>query len=209
MNIVLIRHLSTVGNEQKRYIGRTDEALSETAVEGFKQEMKKISDDGSIYPQADLLITSPMKRCIQTAHLIYPGVKIVAEDMLRECDFGEFEGLTYEDLKDRYEYQKWIESGGMTAFPGGESQKEFRKRCVSGIKKWIRYFLENDIDRAAFIVHGGTIMSALSALDEKGRGFYEWQVKNGCGFKGYVSKREWMGGKEILRNLRPAGKEIK
>ena len=36
MRIVFIRHLKTPGNEKRQYIGRTDEALSEQAVEEFR-----------------------------------------------------------------------------------------------------------------------------------------------------------------------------
>ena len=63
------------------------------------------------------MIVSPMKRCIQTAELIYPKNQITQEVLLKECDFGIFEGKTYEELKDREEYQAWLDSGGTIAFP--------------------------------------------------------------------------------------------
>lgn len=60
---------------------------------------------------------------------------------MRECDFGQFEGKTYEQLKKNAAYIKWLKSGGITAFPGGEDQEEFRKRCVEGMKKQVRFLI--------------------------------------------------------------------
>ena len=97
MKIVFIRHLKTPGNEKRQYIGRTDENLSEQAVEEFRQRQEQST--GGLYPPVQHVIASPLKRCIQTAELIYPGQEISVEPMLRECDFGEYEQKTYEELK--------------------------------------------------------------------------------------------------------------
>ena len=109
MKIVFIRHLKTPGNEKRQYIGRTDEDLSEQAVEEFKLRQEK--SIGELYPPVQRIIASPLKRCIRTAELIYPGQEICTEPMLRECDFGKYEQKTYEDLKDEPEYIRWMESG--------------------------------------------------------------------------------------------------
>ena len=135
MELILIRHLKTPGNEKRQYIGSTDEELSEQEVLNFKQKYKIDS-----YPQVQQVIVSPMKRCIQTAELIYPKNQITQEELLKECDFGIFEGKTYEDLKDRAEYQAWLDSGGTIAFPEGEEQKEFRSRCVRGMLRQVDRF---------------------------------------------------------------------
>ena len=94
MELILIRHLKTPGNEKRQYIGSTDEELSEQEVLNFKQRYKIDS-----YPQVEQVIVSPMKRCIQTAELIYPEVQIQQESLLKECDFGIFEGKNYDELK--------------------------------------------------------------------------------------------------------------
>lgn len=43
MKIVFIRHLKTPGNERRQYIGRTDEDLSEQAVEEFSVRKKVLA----------------------------------------------------------------------------------------------------------------------------------------------------------------------
>lgn len=200
MKIIFIRHLKTPGNEKRQYIGRTDEDLSEQAVEVFRQRQEKSISD--LYPLVQYIISSPLKRCIQTAGLIYPGQEISVEPMLRECDFGEYEQKTYEDLKNEPEYIRWMESGGMTAFPGGEEQELFRRRCEDGVKRWIARLLEDGADSAAFVAHGGTVMAVLSELAEDKHEFYHWQVENGGGYVAEVSEEEWRNGRKVLRKVK-------
>ena len=207
MKIIFIRHLPTPGNEKRQYIGSTDEDLSQGAVERFR----KMQPDNRerIYPPVQYVIASPLKRCIRTAELIWPGQEILIEPMLRECDFGAYERKTYEELKNEPEYIRWMESGGMTAFPGGEDQTGFRRRCVDGVKQWIGRLFEKDADSAAFVVHGGTIMAALEALaklpeqdsGDPGGNFYRWQAENGCGYIAEAERREWESGRQILKNI--------
>ena len=54
MELILIRHLKTPGNEKRQYIGSTDEELSEQEVLNFKQKYKIDS-----YPQVEQVIVSP------------------------------------------------------------------------------------------------------------------------------------------------------
>jgi broad specificity phosphatase PhoE len=83
----------------------------------------------------DTVVSSPMKRCVQTAEIYFPGQEPVIQEKLRESDFGLFENKNYEELKDEPEYQKWLDSGGTIPFPGGESHEAFLKtvqRRISG-----------------------------------------------------------------------------
>lgn len=170
MRIDLIRHGKTAGNAEMRYVGRTDEALSFSGI----SELVNIS-----YPSCEVLITSPMKRCIQTAELIFPNKEPIICDELRECDFGDFEGKNYIELSMDSRYQRWIDCGGEAAFPNGESPVDFKKRCVDGFLKCV-----NNIESssAAFVVHGGTIMAILEHFAEPHRGYYDWHTANGHGF---------------------------
>ncbi len=195
MKIIFIRHLRTPGNEKRQYIGRTDESLSDRALEGFLSSKNR-------YPAVKSVIASPMKRCIETARLIYPEAEIRTEPLLRECDFGLFEGKTYEELKDHPAYIEWLESGGMAAFPEGEPQELFRNRCAEGVQKWIEILLEEKAESAAFVVHGGTIMASLYRLAEEPHDFYHWQVENGGGYEALVTEREWLNGRKQLKEVR-------
>ena len=109
MIIYLIRHGKTKGNLEGRYIGRTDESLCEAGRENLKKYQ---------YPQVEMVFTSPMKRCMQTAETIYPGQQYQCIEEFRESDFGAFEGHTYKELSGDVRYQAWIDSGGTLPFPG-------------------------------------------------------------------------------------------
>ena len=67
LKILLIRHSMTAGNKLGRYIGaRTDEPLCE---EGIRL-LENIS-----YPPVQRVFVSPMRRCRETAEILFPGAK--------------------------------------------------------------------------------------------------------------------------------------
>lgn len=171
MKIIFIRHGKTSGNLEKRYIGVTDEPLCEEGV----SELNNI-----IYPDCDIVISSPMKRCIQTAEIIYTDKKIVVGENLKECDFGKFEGKNYLELSGDADYQNWIDSGGTLAFPNGEATADFKKRCIAEFDKTVSEYAENAV--LAFVVHGGTIMSILEKYAYPKGGYYDFQAQNAHGY---------------------------
>lgn len=167
--ITLIRHGKTPGNSEKRYIGVTDEQLS-------KEGEAEIA--AGLYPDCDILFSSPLSRCIQTANIIYPDKTPIIIDELRETDFGSFEGKNYKELSDNADYIKWIASGGTAAFPGGESMSDATKRTMIGFQKLIAE--SKDYKAIVAVVHGGTIMSILSTIFEGD--YYSYHIKNGEGY---------------------------
>lgn len=183
MKIVLIRHGMTAGNAQKRYIGRTDEPLCS---EG-RQQLVRAQKQGK-YPAADVLAVSPMKRCIETAKLLYPALAPIQVTGLRECDFGLFEGKNYEELQGNEAYQRWIDSGGSAPFPAGEAVDAFKTRSVRAFmqavseiqKRTGKLAQQSDEFCAAMVVHGGTIMSVLEFFC--GGGYYDYHCDNGAGY---------------------------
>lgn len=181
MKVLLIRHGETAGNLQKRYIGRTDEPLCGQG----RQTIAQNAAAGK-YPAADKVFASPMKRCIETAKLIYPENELTLDDGLKEIDFGLFEGKSYSELSGTLQYQQWIESGGTMPFPKGESREQFVCRTVSAFERLIAAS-SNDADCVAFIVHGGSIMAVLSAYNCGS--YFDFQCANGEGFVCEIERR--------------------
>lgn len=171
MKIILIRHGSTSGNLKKKYIGRTDEEL---CTEGINQLT------GRNYPDCELVVSSPMKRCTQTAEIIYPHIPIKIYSNLRECDFGSFEGKNYIELTGEPEYQRWIGSGGTLPFPEGEAHDSFVKRTVRTFNMAVT---ENSgCNSMAFTIHGGSIMAIMERYAVPEGSFYDFSVSNGGGY---------------------------
>lgn len=174
MKVVLIRHGMTEGNIQKKYIGcATDESLANTG----KELLEEIN-----YPSLDKVFVSPMKRCRETAEIIFPKNKAEIVEDLREIDFGIFEGKNHNELNGNIEYQKWLDSNGLAKIPEGESFAEFSERCCSAFVNIIKNTKSENI---AFVVHGGTIMAILSQLG--GYNYFDYIAENG---KGYICSFE-------------------
>ena len=132
-----------------------------------------------------------MRRCVQTAQILFPGKELVLEPGLMECDFGAFENKNYEELSGNPAYQEWIDSNGTMPFPGGESMEGFQKRCREQFARILEACLEESVELGAFVVHGGTIMSILSGFSKVPGDYFSWQVKNGEGFQIKTTKKQW------------------
>lgn len=189
IKIWLIRHGQTEGNKLKRYIGVTDEPLGTEGRELLKKMM---------YPMPEILYVSPMKRCIETASILFPGKSVRVVDELSECNFGEFENKNYKELDGNPHYQAWIDSGGTLPFPGGESREDFRKRNLLGFRKAMTGCIQEGLQSAAFVVHGGTIMNIMEAYAVKEYPFYQWYVGNGGGYELKFDADEWRKGRRCL-----------
>lgn len=179
MQIYFIRHGMTQGNLEKRYVGTTDEGILDT----WKKEFNPNN-----LPEITSLYVSPMKRCIETCHYLYPNQTYEVVEDLKELDFGEFEYKTHGELEKNEIYITWMASNGEAPFPSGESMREFQKRCVDAFQKVIQTELEQGTKSVGFIVHGGTIMALLDAYSNPHRDYYHWQVSNGQGYEGILTK---------------------
>ncbi len=157
-----------------RYIGVTNESLCQEGIDLLKNKS---------YPQCEILFVSPLKRCVETAGIIYPEKERILVPKLTECNFGEFENKNYLELKNNPAYQKWIDSNGRMPFPGGESRESFQKRSVEGFLECVNQCIKDGISSASFVVHGGTIMSIMEQFARPHQEYYKWQVKNGEGFR--------------------------
>jgi len=167
MRICLIRHGATRGNLERRYIGATDEGLCD---EGRRALASRE------WPEVDLVATSPMTRCLETAQVIYPIHKPLIVPDFRECDFGALEGRSAEELSDDPAYQVWIDSGGELGFPGGEDPADFRARTVKAFDGLMR---QVDVNSIAIIAHGGTFMAILARYGVPHRAYFDWHIPNG------------------------------
>ena len=91
--LYLIRHGLTQGNLDGKYIGQTDLALCPDG----EKEIRRLADSG-VYPDVERVYSSPLKRCTETAEIIYPKIQLTKVDEIAEMDFGEFEGKRQKDI---------------------------------------------------------------------------------------------------------------
>ncbi|HLT11582.1 MAG TPA: bifunctional RNase H/acid phosphatase [Micromonosporaceae bacterium] len=125
--LVLVRHGETAFTAQRRYSGRGDVPLSEHGLaqaEALAARLKAIG--------ATAVVSSPLSRCVATAEAIarQMGVdKARVEQDLIECDFGDWEGLTFAEVRARWPelVDQWLASPSV-APPGGESFEAVAQR---------------------------------------------------------------------------------
>lgn len=174
--IHLIRHGATVANTQNLYCGKSDLPL---CPEGEKALRKMLAAGG--YPKAEgcRIITSGMQRTEQTLQILYGDVAHEVDPAFREIDFGAFELQSYEQLKERADYQEWISGdNARNRCPGGESGEDVANRMRPAFDA----LLEDGRD-TILITHGGIIAAIMTDLfPDSNASRYEWQRENGQGW---------------------------
>lgn len=181
MRLYLVRHASTQGNEQHRYVGRRiDEPLS---ARGRAECLRA----GSLLQVREVYV-SPLRRARETAELCFPHATLRVVEGLEEFDFGAFEGRSADEMADDETYRRWVEGWCMDACPGGESRADFVARSNAALTSLLHAARARDVGQLVVVAHGGTIMAALSELagaSADGDPYFGWHV-GPC--EGYVAE---------------------
>ena len=177
MRIVLLRHGKTRGNEEHRYVGRTDEPLTAAAREMILESrtdfwrdvlqlaaeqiealsMKESTDGAGPLTECPALScltlwVSPLQRARETAALLCPGLPQQIIPDFREMNFGRFEYRNYAELMadpaSAGSYQSFIDSGGTCAFPEGESRTDFSARVCRAYEHLLPGLFTNGAESA-------------------------------------------------------------
>ena len=77
--------------------------------------------------------------------------------------------------------------------------------AVRGMLRQVDRLCKENVESAAFVVHGGTIMAVLEQLAEDQKDFYHWQVENGGGYRMLVNEDEWKSGIHRFREIQKLG----
>lgn len=184
--IYLIRNGLTQGTIQGKYIGHTDESLCEEV----RKQVVELSTVG-YFPEVEAVFSSPLKRCLETAKIIYPEKEPIIMRELAECNFGEFEGHTADELADNEDFKKWLKGDNDAAPPFGESNGDFVTRICSGFIKIIEGILKTGIDSCGIVTHGGIIMTLLSAFGLPEAPLTDWRTPSGCGYQLNLNASVW------------------
>ena len=176
--IYLFRHGITEGNKRRLYYGSSDIPLIEEGIEAIKTRR-----EAGIYPDLSgfEVITTNLKRTEQTLFEMYGReVEHEIDPRMREFSFGDFEMKSYEQLKDREDYQAWITGDNWrNVCPNGESGEIMLERSLVA--------MEDYIGKDCIIVcHGGVIAGLMLTWfpgDETAEHFYAWQPKPSEGYR--------------------------
>ena len=185
--IHMIRHGAISPTLKGRYIGATDVPLSEegkTAIRRLDAQMD--------YPYAKVVFTSPLKRCTQTARLIYPDAEPLVIDQLSEYHFGEWENKTAEELKGDENFAKWLAGDSSVKPPRGESNVDFTRRICVMFESIVDGLLKTGTTDAAIITHGGVMNTLLAVYGLPQAKPFDWVCDNGFGYSLRITPALWM-----------------
>jgi broad specificity phosphatase PhoE len=158
MELILIRHGETIWNKDGRVQGLSDIELSDV---GLNQAHKLALSIQDINIKA--IYSSPMKRAYQTAQIINEihNAPIYLEPGLMEMDQGDFEGLTFKEIKacEKDFLQQWIQDAAAVTMPNGESLAGLQKRAWSVVANII-----DKNENALIVSHNFTIAAILCKI---------------------------------------------
>ena len=132
---IIVRHGQSKANECGYLVGNREAPLSKLGERQADAVCKYILGKYKI----DVIYSSPLSRACDTVKGVAEelNMPIIKEDQLREMDFGKWEGLTLEEIKNNFDngYSKWAKDVGVFVPPCGESMSEVQARVVRKIKE--------------------------------------------------------------------------
>jgi len=152
MRLYLIRHGEVEGNQEGRCVGWDPLPLTE---KGRRQAAALARRLASV-PLTGVY-SSDLVRTLETAAIVAEphGLPVVPLTGLRETNFGEWSGLTYDEMYQREPevLERWLQDPERVAPPGGETLIEMRERVLSALPR---------VDGAAVVTHGGPVRAIMS-----------------------------------------------
>ncbi|ALM29916.1 histidine phosphatase family protein [Bacillus altitudinis MN12] len=172
--ICLVRHGETDWNAAKRIQGRTDIPLNDTGKWQAEQTGLYLKD-----AHWDVVISSPLSRAKETAHLILQHVHapLVIMDDFIERDYGDAEGMSFEERQKLFPNKQ---------YPNMEPLSALQDRMLEGIEKVRATYPDQ---RVLIVAHGAAIHALLTSLADEQMGIKDTRLENAC--LNYV---EWTDG---------------
>lgn len=176
MQIYLFRHGQTPGNAASRYLGVTNEPLSELGIE--------TAQTAGCDPTVEEVLVTPLLRTQMTAAILFPNARQVVCPGLREMDFGVFEGRSAREMSDDPDFRWWVEQTRcMGPCPHGEARMVFQHRVCAAFRREVEKAMKAKAERLYLVVHGGTIMAVMSRFARPEADYFDWRLGNCQGYR--------------------------
>lgn len=199
--VVLWRHGRTEWNVAGRVQGQSDIPLDDVGREQAREAAARLA---ALRPHR--IVSSDLMRAAETAHILgdVAGTDVELDARFREMNFGEREGLTWDEAWARFPdgMRAWVD-GDETQIPGGETHRQAGERFAAGLTD----ILDDLPDGAVLVVvaHGAVLRTgACVFLDIPephwgtfgGLGNCAWSVLEQARYGGWSKWRmtEWNAG---------------
>jgi probable phosphoglycerate mutase len=157
--VLLLRHGQTAMSVQKRYAGITDVPLNDTGIAQADAAARRLADAG-----LDAIVSSPLLRTRQTAEEVAArcGLPVEVDEGFRETDFGQWEGLTFAEVRERWpdELTRWL-SDPLATPPGAEKFSDADARVRAALD---RVLSAHAAQRVLVVSHVGPIQTLICSV---------------------------------------------
>ena len=169
--LILIRHGETEGESSIRYHGATDVPLSELGREQMRRAAQAIAARRSEV-NFGKVFSSPLVRASEGARIIAGTMaSIVTIEEFAEVHFGLFEGLTADEIRERYPDQFAVWNADRLApdytYPEGESRANFAARVERGLERVLAIWTRGGDGDALLVAHRGVIRAIVRKLTNR------------------------------------------
>jgi probable phosphoglycerate mutase len=148
VRVTLVRHGETEWSENGRHTSVTDLALLPVGRDRAARLVAPLSEHSYA-----LVLCSPLRRARETCELAGFGDRAEIVDQLREWNYGEYEGLTTPEIRQRRpDWSLWRDG-----CPGGESPAQVQARAEAVIARL------QAVDGEALAFAHGHILRVLAA----------------------------------------------
>jgi len=157
--IILVRHGATAYNAEGRLQGSLDVPLGDA---GRAQAAATAQALMSEYGAPDLLLTSPLSRARETADALASasGVELHADERLTQRSYGEWEGLTWDEIREGWPDEYARRHAGLDPrIAGWDSSATVAARVASCLDE-----LSDYLGLVIAVSHGGAITAGTLAL---------------------------------------------
>ncbi|OPY58215.1 MAG: Phosphoserine phosphatase 1 [Pelotomaculum sp. PtaU1.Bin035] len=175
--IFFVRHGETAWNALMKLQGHADVSLSDRGREQVELLARRLAGE-----KIHCFYSSDLSRACETAEIIAKPhrLNIKTVPALREINFGVWEGLTIQEIKEVFadEIKMWWANPLSTRIPGGETLNDVAERSVGAVKKIIGDHSDENI---VIVSHGGTIRSIIgSVLGMNLNEYWRLHLDNAC-----------------------------
>ena len=157
MRIIFVRHGQTVFNIESRYQGHTDAELSDLGRRQAIRAAERLKEE-----KIDAVYSSDLSRASETAQAVarFHNLPVQTDERLRECAFGDWEGLTVSQIAEIHPelYENYRRDSVTHRAPNGERLEALQERVVRAISDIAERHPEATV---AAVVHGGPIRAFL------------------------------------------------
>ena len=173
--LLLVRHGETTWNASRRYQGHADVPLNEVGRMQARAVAQRLATE-----HLDAIYSSDLARAWETAEAIalHHKLPVHADPRLREMSFGEWQGMTYAEMEERFPEQvAWWDADRLNrAAPGGETLAQVTARLQSVLDDACHNHPHQTV---LFVAHGGPIRLLLCLLLNKSPSeFWQFEVSN-------------------------------